>query len=204
MKLDGLTLEDALKLLDLPRVLGVVDDKEVLAANGRYGPYLKWGTETRNLGVELESKLFTITLDEAMVTLRAPKQFKGRGQAKPPLKTFPPDPISGKPVTLREGRFGFYVTDGETNGSLRKGDDPAELTADRAYELMELRREYIASGGGKKPPKKAKAPKKEKVEAAAPPAKKKAVKVVEVKAKAKPPPPKKGGKPAKPGKKKKK
>ncbi len=153
MKLDGLKLEDALKLLELPRSLGVVDEKEVVAANGRYGPYLKWDTETRNMGVDNEARLFTISLDEAMVILREPKQFKGRGQAKPPLASYPPDPVSGKPVVLKEGRFGFYVTDGETNASLRRGDEVADLTAERAYELMELRREYIASGGGKKPKK---------------------------------------------------
>ncbi len=169
MKLDGLKVEDALKLLDLPRTLGTVEEKEVIAANGRYGPYLKWGTETRNMGVDQEARLFTITLDEAMVVLREPKQFRGRGQAKPPLASFPPDPVSGKPVVLKEGRFGFYVTDGETNASLRRGDEVADLTADRAYELLELRREYIASGGsGKKPPKvkKGKAAKPQKAKAA--------------------------------------
>ena len=164
MKLDGLKLEDALQLLELPRVLGSVEEKEVVAANGRYGPYLKWGTETRNMGVDNEAKLFTITLDEAMVILREPKQFRGRGQAKPPLASYPPDPVSGKPVVLKEGRFGFYVTDGETNASLRRGDEVADLTADRAYELMELRREYIESGGGNKKPKKVK--KADKVKAA--------------------------------------
>jgi DNA topoisomerase-1 len=157
MKLDGLKLEQALQLLELPRVVGVVDEKEVVASNGRYGPYLKWGTETRNMGVDNESKLFTITLDEAMAILKQPKQFRGRGQAKPPLASFPPDPVSGKPVVLKEGRFGFYVTDGETNASLRRGDEVADLTAERAYELMELRREYIASGQGK-PAKKVKKP----------------------------------------------
>ena len=156
MKVDGLELQDALKLLELPRVLGVVDGKDVVAANGRYGPYLKWDTETRNMGVDQEARLFTITLDEAMAILKEPKQFRGRGQAKPPLASYPPDPVSGKPVVLKEGRFGFYVTDGETNASLRRGDEVADLTADRAYELMELRREYIASGGGKKPAKKLK------------------------------------------------
>src|SRR5207253_3121217 len=118
-------------------------------------------------GIENEQRLFTITLDEAMAILREPKQFRGRGQAKPPLASFPPDPVSGKPVVLKEGRFGFYVTDGETNASLRRGDEPADLTADRAYELMELRREYIASGGGKPAKKVKKAPAKATVAKAA-------------------------------------
>jgi DNA topoisomerase-1 len=194
MKLEGLTLEQALELLRLPRVVGVVDGEEVIASNGRYGPYLRKGKETRNLGLESERKLLTLTLDEAMLVLNTPKQFRGRGQPRPPLKTFAADPVSGKEVVLKEGRFGFYVTDGETNASLRRGDEPTELTAERAHELLELRREYLESGQGKQPrAKKVKAPKPAKAAALAAraPAKPK------VKAKA---PPKKA--PRKPAKKK--
>jgi DNA topoisomerase-1 len=159
MRLDTLTLEQALKLLELPRVVGVLDGVEVVASNGRYGPYVKRGDDTRNLGVDNEAKLFTLTLDEAKEILAQPKQFRGRGQAKPPIASFPPDPVSGLPVVLKEGRFGLYVTDGVTNASLRRGDEVSDLTAERVYELMELRREYIASGQGKQPKKVKKAAK---------------------------------------------
>jgi DNA topoisomerase-1 len=158
MKLEHLTLEQALQLLALPRVVGVNEGEEVIAANGRFGPYLRMGKETRNLGIENEQKLFTITLDEALAILRAPKQFKGRGAPKPPLKTFGPDPVSGREIVMKEGRFGHYVTDGETNASLRQGDDPETLLVERAQELLQLRREYVASEGPRRG-KKTKAPK---------------------------------------------
>jgi DNA topoisomerase-1 len=179
MTLDTLSLADALQLLRLPRAVGEAEGKPVLAQNGRYGPYLTWGDESRNMGVENESKLFTITLDEALEILRKPKEFRGRGAPKPPLKTLGPDSVSGKEMVLKEGRFGLYVTDGETNASLRKGDTIEELTPERAQELMAARREYMASpegmlrakksgrrGGAKKPkaPKEAAAPTPEKAE----------------------------------------
>ena len=148
MALETLTLDQALQLLSLPRPLGQVDGKDVLAQNGRYGPYLTWGTESRNLGMENEARLFTITLDEAMEILRKPKEFRGRGAPKPPLKTLGPDPVSGKEIVLKEGRFGLYVTDGETHASLKRGDTPEELTPMRAQELMAARREYLASPEG--------------------------------------------------------
>jgi len=212
MKLDTLTLEQALKLLGLPRVIGTVDGEEVIAANGRFGPYLRKGKETRNLGLENEEKLFTITLDEALTILKMPKQFKGRGAPKPPLKVFGPDPVSGKEIVMKEGRFGHYVTDGETNASLRQGDDPETLLVERAQELLQLRREYVAeNGGGGRRGKKAKAPRAEKAAAPANGAPVKAAKAPAVKTpavKAKPPKkpaakkPKPSPSPNKPGKKK--
>ncbi len=171
MKPEEVTLEQALELLTLPRVLGTADDgEEVSAQNGRYGPYLTKGKESRNLGAENEAKLLTITLQEAMEIFAQPKQFRGRGQAKP-VTVVGKDPASGKDLVLKEGRFGWYITDGETNASLRKGDEPADLTVDRALELMAQRREYMASPEGiakalqrgekkKKKPVKAKAKKK--------------------------------------------
>ena len=153
MKPDTVTLEVALELLTLPRTLGVTDEGEtVVAQNGRYGPYLAKGkdgknSDTRNLGVENEAKLLTITLPEALEIFKQPKQFRGRGPQKP-VTIIGKDPDSGKDLQLKEGRFGHYVTDGETNASLRKGDDPSSLTLERALELMALRREYRASPEG--------------------------------------------------------
>ncbi len=149
MKPETVTLEQALELLSLPRQLGVAPDGEVVTAqNGRYGPYLTKGKESRNLGGEAESKLLTITLDEALAVFAQPKQFRGRGAPKEPLARFGLDPVSGKEMVLKEGRFGFYITDGETNASLRRGDEPGDLTPERAAELMAERREYMASPEG--------------------------------------------------------
>ena len=148
MKPETVTLEQALELLTLPRTLGKAEDgEEVLAQNGRYGPYLTKGKESRNLGQGNEPKLLTITLQEALEIFKQPKQFRGRGQAKP-VTVVGKDPDTGKDLVLKEGRFGWYVTDGETNASLRKGDEPGELTVDRALELMAARREYMASPEG--------------------------------------------------------
>ncbi len=147
-KLETLTLEQALQLLQLPRVVGMDGGEEVIAANGRFGPYIRKGKETRNLGIENEQKRLTLPLDEALTILKMPKQFKGRGAPKPPLRTFGPDPVSGKEIVMKEGRFGHYVTDGETNASLRQGDDWETLLTERAQELLQLRREYIANEGG--------------------------------------------------------
>jgi DNA topoisomerase-1 len=144
---EAVTLEDALRLLTLPRVVGEVDGEEVLAANGRYGPYVKRGKESRSL--ETEEQLFTITLDEAVAKLAEPRA-RGR-QAAPPLKELGDDPVSGKPIVLKEGRFGPYVTDGETNASLRAGDSIESITPERAHELIQARRE---AGPAKKPVKK--------------------------------------------------
>ncbi|MCW2964556.1 MAG: topoisomerase [Actinomycetia bacterium] len=144
---ETVTLEEALRLLTLPRVVGEVDGEEVLAANGRYGPYVKRGKESRSL--ETEEQLFTITLEEALAKLAEPRA-RGR-QAAPPLKELGDDPVSGKPIVLKEGRFGPYVTDGETNASLRAGDSVESITPERAAELIQARRE---AGPAKKPVKK--------------------------------------------------
>jgi DNA topoisomerase I len=152
MSLDTIGLEQALELLSLPRVLGDgPDGEEVTARNGRYGPYVQRGKETRSLASE--DQLLTITLEEAEALLAQPRQRRGRGQAKPPLKELGPDPATGKPMVVKEGRFGPYVTDGETNASLRQGDEPASLTVDRAQELLAERR---ARGPAAKPSRKRK------------------------------------------------
>jgi DNA topoisomerase-1 len=138
MSPETLTLEEALRLLTLPRTLGESDGEEVVAANGRYGPYVKKGKESRS--IDSEDLLFTITLEEALAKLAEPRQ-RGRRAAAPPLKELGDDPVSGKPVVLKDGRFGPYVTDGETNASLRAGDTVDSITPERAYTLIQERRE---------------------------------------------------------------
>jgi DNA topoisomerase I len=154
MSLDTITFEEALQLLSLPRVLGVGEDgEEIVVRNGRYGPYVQHGKETRSL--ETEEQLLTLTREEADALLAQPRQRRGRGQAKPPLKELGPDPITGRPMVVKEGRFGPYVTDGETNASLRQGDDPESLTVERAQELLADRRArgpVSKPGGAKKAP----------------------------------------------------
>jgi DNA topoisomerase I len=139
MSLDTVTLEDALRLLTLPRSLG--DDpetgEEVQAANGRYGPYIRRGKESRSL--ESEEQLFTISLDDAVALLREPKR-RGRAAASAPLRELGEDPETKKPVVVKEGRFGPYVSDGETNATLRKDDNPDEVTLLRAVELLAEKR----------------------------------------------------------------
>jgi DNA topoisomerase I len=154
MALDTVTLEDAERLLTLPRVLGEMDGAEVTAQNGRYGPYIKKGTDSRSL--ESEEQLFTVTLEEAAALLAQPKQRGRQAAAAPPLRELGNDPVSGKPMVVKDGRFGPYVTDGETNASLRKGDSIEELTDERAAELLADRR---ARGPAKKAPRKAAAKK---------------------------------------------
>jgi DNA topoisomerase-1 len=151
MSLDTITLPEAEKLLTLPRTLGQLDDVDVTAQNGRYGPYIKKGTDSRSL--ESEEQLFTVTLDEAAALLAQPK-LRGRAAAAavPPLRELGNDPASDKPMVIKDGRFGPYVTDGETNASLRKGDSIDELTDERASELLAERR---ARGPAKKAPRKA-------------------------------------------------
>ncbi|TFV66303.1 type I DNA topoisomerase [Blastococcus sp. CT_GayMR20] len=135
---ETITLEDALKLLTLPRTVGVAPDgEEIQALNGRYGPYIKKGTDSRSL--TSENELFTVTLDEALAIFAQPKQ-RGRRAAAAPLKELGADPVTQGQVTVREGRFGPYVTDGETNASLRKGDDVETITIERAAELLADRR----------------------------------------------------------------
>ncbi len=153
MSLETLTPEQAKALLTLPRTVGVDDDGEVIVANnGRYGPFVQKGKEFRTL--ESEEALFTVTLAAAKQLLAAPKQFRRNASptAKPPLREFPPDPISGRPVVVKEGRFGPYVTDGETNASLTRGDRLEAMPPERAYELLALRRASDAEKGvtGKK------------------------------------------------------
>lgn len=138
MTVDTVTLEDALRLLTLPRTLEAPDGEEILVANGRYGPFIKKGSETRSLASE--EQLFTVTAEEALALLAQPKERRGRGTPKPPLKDLGLDPATGKPLVVKDGRFGPYVTDGETNASLRKGDDVDGLTVDRAIELLAERR----------------------------------------------------------------
>ena len=133
------TLDDALKLLSLPRTLGELDGEQVTVQNGRYGPYVKKGTDSRSL--ESEEQLFTLTLAEAKELFAQPKT-RGRrtGAAAPPLRELGQDPATGKPMVIKDGRFGPYVTDGETNASLRKGDEVAAITDQRAAELLADRR----------------------------------------------------------------
>jgi len=139
MTLDTVTLDDALKLLSLPRTLGEIDGEPVTVQNGRYGPYVKRGTESRSLATEEE--MFTVTLDQAKALLAEPKaRGRGRGTATPPLRELGNDPASGKPMVIKDGRFGPYVTDGETNASLRKGDEVATITPERGAELLADRR----------------------------------------------------------------
>ncbi|WP_432193837.1 type I DNA topoisomerase [Streptomyces sp. bgisy027] len=169
MSLDTVTLEDALKLMSLPRVVGTdADGVEITAQNGRYGPYLKKGTDSRSL--QAEEQLFTITLEEAQAIYAQPKQ-RGRAAAKPPLKELGTDPVSEKPVVVKDGRFGPYVTDGETNATLRSGDSVEAITPERGFELLAEKR---AKGPAKKTAKKAPAKKTAAKKAA--PAKKTAAK----------------------------
>ncbi|WP_327033172.1 type I DNA topoisomerase [Micromonospora ureilytica] len=135
---DSLTLEEALKLLSLPRLIGVAPDGvEVFANNGRYGPYVKQGEEFRSL--DSEDKMFTVTLDEALALLAAPKA-RGRRAAAPPLREMGVDPTTEKPMVIKDGRFGPYVTDGEFNASLRRGQTPEALTIEEASEMLAEKR----------------------------------------------------------------
>jgi DNA topoisomerase I len=140
MDLDSVTLDDAIRLLALPRTLGEMDGVPVTVQNGRYGPYVKKGSESRSL--ESEAQMFTISLDEAKALLAQPKPRgrAARAAAAPPLRELGEDSASGKPIVLREGRFGPYVTDGETNATLRKGDTVESITPQRAIELLAERR----------------------------------------------------------------
>jgi len=140
MDLDSVTLNDALRLLTLPRTLGTLDGEPVTVQNGRYGPYVKKGTESRSL--ESEEQMFTLTMDQAKELLAQPKPRgrAARAAGAPPLRELGADSATGKPIVLREGRFGPYVTDGETNASLRKGDTIDSITAQRAIELLAERR----------------------------------------------------------------
>jgi DNA topoisomerase-1 len=145
----AVTLDEALQLLALPRPLGVSPEgEEVRACYGKFGAYLTKGGDSRNLGGEDDRIALTITLDQALAIFAQPKQFRGRGAPRAPLKTFGADPVSGKAITLKEGKFGLYLTDGETNATLKRGDHPEDMTPERAQELLAERREYLASPEG--------------------------------------------------------
>ncbi|WP_043497076.1 type I DNA topoisomerase [Georgenia sp. SUBG003] len=149
MQLETVGLEEALKLLSLPRVVGAdAEGVEITAQNGRYGPYLKKGTDSRSL--ESEDQIFDITLEEALAIYAQPKTRRG-ATAKPPLRELGTDPVSEKPVVVKDGRFGPYVTDGTTNATLRKDDAVESISPERAYELLAEKR---AKGPAKKPARK--------------------------------------------------
>lgn len=169
--LDSVTLEDALQLMSLPRVVGTDPESgdEITAQNGRYGPYLKKGTDSRTL--PSEEAMFTVTLEEALEIYKQPKRGRGR-TATPPLRELGDDPNSGKPITVKDGRFGPYVTDGETNRTLPRDLTPESVTAERAIELLAEKR---AQGPAKKRTPAKKAPAK-KAPAKKAPAKKPAAK----------------------------
>ena len=132
-------LDQALELLRLPRTVGTdpSSGEEIQALNGRFGPYVKRGTDTRSL--ETEEQLLAVTLDEALTLFAQPKTRRGRAAATP-LRELGEDPDSAAPIVVRSGRFGPYVTDGTTNASLRKGDEPETITLERATELLADRR----------------------------------------------------------------
>jgi DNA topoisomerase-1 len=140
MSLDTVTLEDALKLLSLPRLIGndPADGKPITAHYGRYGPYIKKDTDNRTL--ESEDLVFTINLEQCVQILAQPKRRRTQA-AKPPLRELGADPTTARPMVIKEGRWGPYVTDGETNASLRTGDTVEQITVERAAELLLLRRE---------------------------------------------------------------
>ncbi len=151
MLLDEVSLQDALKLLSLPRVVGTdpTDQEEILAQNGRYGPYITKGTETRSL--DSEDKIFDVTVEECLALLAQPRRRRGQ-TPKPPLRVIGPDPNTEEPMVVKDGRFGPYVTDGTVNASLNKGDAVESLTIERAAELLQRRRDRIAADGGPKKP----------------------------------------------------
>ena len=139
MDLSTVTLEQALDLLSLPRVVGQdPEGVDITAQNGRYGPYLKKGTDSRSL--ETEEQIFTVTLEQALELFAQPKRRRGQAAARGPLRELGTDPESGRPVVIKDGRFGPYFTDGEVNVTLRRGDDPATVTPERAYELLAEKR----------------------------------------------------------------
>ena len=152
MNIERITVDDAESLLQLPRTLGTdpADGVAITASNGRYGPYIQKAKDFRS--ITNEEQLLTITLGQALEIFSQPKVFRrGNGAnmaAKGPLREFGNDPVSGKPVTAKDGKFGVYVTDGETNASLSKGDRLESMPPERAYELLAIRREAIIEKGG--------------------------------------------------------
>jgi DNA topoisomerase-1 len=155
MSIDDLSLDQALALLSLPRVVGIDPDlgEEIKAQNGRYGPYLSRGTDRRSL--ESEEQLFTVSLDEAQKLFAQPPRRRGqRAATTSPGRELGADPVSGRNISVKSGRYGPYVTDGEVNASLRSGDDPDDLTLERAVDLLAIRRHRLASGDGSSGPAK--------------------------------------------------
>jgi DNA topoisomerase-1 len=152
MELERVTVDDAEALLQLPRTLGVdpADGVAIMANNGRYGPYVQKDKDYRN--IDSEDQLLQITLDQALIIFSQPKVFRRGGganmAAKGPLREFGTDPVSSKPVVAKDGKFGVYVTDGETNASLSKGDRLDAMLPERAFELLAIRREVIIEKGG--------------------------------------------------------
>ncbi|MFA7324746.1 MAG: DNA topoisomerase, partial [Candidatus Nanopelagicales bacterium] len=147
MNLNEVTLDDALRLLSLPRLVGVdpTTNEEITVQNGRYGPYLMRGTDSRS--IEGEAQIFTITLEQALALYAQPKQRRGRGQAAGPLREIGADPTTGMHIVVRDGRFGPYVTDGVSNASLRTADDPMTISVERASDLLSERRAKEALEG---------------------------------------------------------
>jgi DNA topoisomerase-1 len=149
MVLERMTMHDAEQLLTLPRTIGIdpADEVPIVAQNGKFGPYLQKGTDYRTL--DNEEQLLTISMDQALAIYSLPKVFR-RGRSSPnsgPLREFGTDPVSGRPVVVKDGKFGTYVTDGEVNASLGRGDRYEDMLAERAYELLAVRREVIAEKG---------------------------------------------------------
>jgi DNA topoisomerase-1 len=174
MTIETTTFEDAERLLSLPRTVGYdpADGEIITAQNGRYGPYINKGKESRTL--ETEAEIFSVSIDQALAKLAEPRVYGKRGPAKPPLREFGVDPVSGKAVVAKDGKFGVYVTDGETNASLTRGDRLEYVTPERAFELLAIRRDAEPSTKRKKavakkaaPAKAAKKPAKKAVKKAA-------------------------------------
>jgi DNA topoisomerase-1 len=159
MTLDTINLDDALRLLALPRTIGEYEGVEITVQNGRYGPYLKHGTDSRTL--TSEDQIFSLTLDEAIEIYKQPK-VRRRGVAKPPLKDLGLDPETQKQIIVKDGRFGAYVTDGETNATLRRGDTLEALTLERGLELLAGRRAWELDNPDRKSTTRKKSTKKSK------------------------------------------
>jgi DNA topoisomerase-1 len=172
MTIETTTFEDAERLLSLPRTVGYdpADGEIITAQNGRYGPYINKGKESRTL--ETEAEIFSVSIDQALAKLAEPRVYGKRGPAKPPLREFGVDPVSGKAVVAKDGKFGVYVTDGETNASFTRGDRLEYVTPERAFELLAIRRDAEPSTKRKKAAKKAVAKKAAPTKAAKKPAKK--------------------------------
>ena len=147
MDLSTVTLGQALDLLSLPRVVGQDPEsgEDITAQNGRYGPYLKKGTDSRSL--ETEEQIFTVTLEQALEIFAQPKRRRGQAAARGPLRELGQDPATEKPVVIKDGRFGPYITDGQTNVTVPRSEDPATISAERAFELLADKR---AKGPAKK------------------------------------------------------